>query len=280
MSAFEHRLAIPFDEYREWSRSIKPVVAGLGINQAGMDIAEYVTTEMLNNSVDHSSGQFADVKLLAGPRSVVFKIADDGVGIFAKLAQALNLPEEKDAIVELLKGKRTSAPAHHTGEGLFFSARVCEWLVVETARFGLSFKQGISPEFLEFNNPAQRFSGTSVTYHVAKAPVLTLRQVFDTFCPAPDNHFSRTTVPLIVAAKTEGKLVSRSQAKRIAVGLEAFSEVEFDFSGVDQIEQGFADELFRIWTNANPQVRVRTTGVGEEVAKMLRHVGFLRPGTA
>jgi STAS-like domain of unknown function (DUF4325) len=278
MPVFEHKLAIPFDEHREWSRNIKPVVAGIGITPDGMDIAEYVTTEMLNNAVDHSNGQFTRIKLLDGPTSVTFKIEDDGAGIFATLARALGLQDEKDAIVELLKGKRTSAPAHHTGEGLYFSARVCEWLMVETMHYGLSFKQGHSPEFLEFKNPARRSMGTSVTYHVAKAPAQTLRQVFDAFCPAPDNRFSRTKVPLIVAEKTEGKLVSRSQAKRIANGLEVFSEVEFDFSGVGQIEQGFADELFRVWPSAHSDISVRATSVGEEVAKLLRHVGFLRPG--
>jgi hypothetical protein len=84
---------------------------------------------------------------------------------------------------------------------------------------------------------------------------------------------------LAIAEKIEGKLVSRSQAKRIAAGLEAFSEVEFDFSSVRRIEQGFADELFRVWRAAHPSVRVHVSHPASEVADMLRHVGFRDPGS-
>jgi hypothetical protein len=47
-------------------------------------------------------------------------------------------------------------------------------------------------------------------------------------------------------------LVSRSEAKRVARGLERFEEVVVDFTGVDGIGQGFADELFRVWQESHP----------------------------
>ncbi len=64
----------------------------------------------------------------------------------------------------------------------------------------------------------------------------------------------------------QGDFVSRAEAKLIGARLEGFVVIELDFSGITQIGQGFADELFRVWAsehssshlvrvNANPVVR-------------------------
>ena len=34
-------------------------------------------------------------------------------------------------------------------------------------------------------------------------------------------------------------------------GMEKFQEVEIDFKGVQSVGQGFVDEVFRVWSNAN-----------------------------
>ena len=51
-------------------------------------------------------------------------IYDDGVGIFKKIQNALSLLDERHAVFELSKGKLTTDPARHTGEGIFFSSRM------------------------------------------------------------------------------------------------------------------------------------------------------------
>lgn len=68
-------------------------------------------------------------------------------------------------------------------------------------------------------------------------------------------------------------LVSRSQAKRLYRGFEKFSEVVLDFAGVTEIGQGFADELFRVFTNKNPAVRLVPINCRANVKKMILHVG-------
>ena len=50
-------------------------------------------------------------------------IDDDGEGIFKKIKNALNLLDEKQAVLELAKGKLTTDPSRHTGEGIFFTSR-------------------------------------------------------------------------------------------------------------------------------------------------------------
>lgn len=77
---------------------------------------------------------------------------------------------------------------------------------------------------------------------------------------------------MIVIAALEGSLVSRSQAKRVAERFEGFSEVEIDFSGVESIGQGFADELIRVWQLNHPQTKLQLTNISNDVLKMINHI--------
>ena len=63
--------------------------------------------------------------------------------------------------------------------------------------------------------------------------------------------------------------VSRSQAKRLVHGLEAFREVVFDFNGVNLVGQGFADEVFRVWAKEHPEVQLIPTDMNDAVAFMV-----------
>lgn len=54
----------------------------------------------------------------------VLVIHDDGEGIFHKITKQLKLCDERHAVLELAKGKFTTDPKNHTGEGIFFSSRM------------------------------------------------------------------------------------------------------------------------------------------------------------
>ena len=70
---------------------------------------------------------------------------------------------------------------------------------------------------------------------------------------APDEFsFAKTVVPVRLAQHEGEKLVSRSQAKRLTARFEKFKTVILDFTGVESIGQGFADELFRVFATAHP----------------------------
>lgn len=51
-------------------------------------------------------------------------MSDDGEGIFLRIQRALDLFGPREAILELAQGKFTTDPAHHSGEGIFFSSKV------------------------------------------------------------------------------------------------------------------------------------------------------------
>jgi hypothetical protein len=65
------------------------------------------------------------------------------------------------------------------------------------------------------------------------------------------------------------EFVSRSEAKRLVHGLDRFREVILDFEGVTMVGQGFADEVFRVWARAHPDVSLEPIRMKETVAFMV-----------
>jgi len=65
------------------------------------------------------------------------------------------------------------------------------------------------------------------------------------------------------------RFVSRSEAKRLLVGLEKFREVILDFAGVEAVEQGFADEVFRVWAKQHLETTLNPENMTEPVAFMV-----------
>ncbi|MCH8301162.1 MAG: STAS-like domain-containing protein, partial [Proteobacteria bacterium] len=49
-------------------------------------------------------------------------------------------------------------------------------------------------------------------------------------------------------------------------------EIELDMRDVSHVGQGFADEIFRVFTTAHPNIIIRTTNSSKAVDAMLRHV--------
>jgi Histidine kinase-like ATPase domain len=87
-------------------------------------IAQHGVTEMINNAIDHSEADRVTVTMDLHDSRLLLAIKDDGVGIFSEIARALNLPDERLALLELSKGKFTTDPRNHSGEGVFFTSRM------------------------------------------------------------------------------------------------------------------------------------------------------------
>ena len=81
-----------------------------------------------------------------------------------------------------------------------------------------------------------------------------------------------TRIPVKEACIT-GEPVARSQARRICHRLDEFREVILDFANVELMGQGFADELFRVYAAAHPEVLLRPVNMRAQVERMVGHVG-------
>jgi hypothetical protein len=85
-----------------------------------------------------------------------------------------------------------------------------------------------------------------------------------------DFGFTRTHVPVALAKHGDENLVSRSQAKRLLARFDRFKEVLLDFAGVQMIGQAFADEVFRVFARAHPEIRLTWSNATPEVERMIR----------
>lgn len=85
-----------------------------------------------------------------------------------------------------------------------------------------------------------------------------------------DGGFAKTHIP--IKNIYEDYPVSRSQAKRLCNRFEKFEEVELDFKEVEEIGQGFAHEIFVVFQNANPKVRLIPINMNLQVERMVNHV--------
>ena len=113
-----------WNEDSVWRNEIAPKLGVMPENL--VNIWHYCFTEMLNNAIDHSDGKNVSIEVTKTAAYTEVMIHDDGVGIFRKIQAQLNLQDERHSVLELAKGKFTTDPANHSGEGIIFSSRVCD----------------------------------------------------------------------------------------------------------------------------------------------------------
>lgn len=228
-------------------------------------IFHYAFTEMLNNAIDHSGTDIIDVSVSSDPTSVSFIVCDRGIGIFENIRSKKNLGSEMEGLQEILKGKQTTLPERHSGEGIFFTSKVVDRFQIESHRKTVIIDNTLDDLFVD----DIRFRrGTRVVAIIGKNTVRTLEAVFREYT-GEDLKFdkSRVTVRLF---EGEDEYISRSQAKRLLNGLEKFEEVTLDFQGVRTVGQGFADEVFRVFTLEHPETKITPTHCNENVDFMIK----------
>ena len=268
LADFSIELSLPdLEEDKIWREHIRPLMNGLSPNVLG--ICQYGFTEIVNNSIDHSGGTKLIVSLVRTYRNIILKIIDNGVGIFNKIQEELNLDDPMHAILELSKGKLTTDPAHHTGEGIFFTSRMFDKFTIFSGRLLFSY-QGEVDWLLETKQ--ELFSGTGVILEISSSSKRTVQQVFDRFTTADDYGFSKTHVPVFLATYGDENLVSRSQAKRLLARFDRFREIVLDFANVASIGQAFADEVFRVFRMEHPDIHLIPINTSKQVQRMIAHV--------
>ena len=258
---FERRHLDGADEAQVWE-DIRP---RLHLPDTALSVAHYVTTEMVNNAVDHSGGSTLEITVTPSANEVEFVVSDDGEGAFAHLARGLGLAETHEALGELTKGKRTTDPSRHTGEGIFFSSKATQVFKLEANGLRITFDN--TRNDVAYGESLVR-TGTVVTYTIDAHTTLGLQALFERF--TNESFAFARSAPRVKLFELGVRFVSRSEAKRLGSGLEQFDEVELDFTGVTDVGQGFADELFRVWTAAHPDTVLTTIGMNDAVEFMVR----------
>lgn len=252
-------------EDRVWRTDIAEFVSDLPDNV--IDIWHYGFTEILNNAIDHSAGNQVHIQVTKTAATMEIVIYDDGEGIFKKIQRALGLLDERHSVLELAKGKLTTDPDNHTGEGIFFSSRMFDDFAILSGNVYFSHKYD---EVEDWILERQRFqSGTGVFMELSNHTTRTAKQIFDSFTSDDDYGFTKTIVPVRLTQYGDDKLISRSQAKRLLVRVEKFKTVIFDFDDVDTVGQAFADEIFRVFKLQHPDMDLIYLNANKSVQQMI-----------
>ena len=271
---FEYAIA-GLAEDRVWRNDVAPLLAGLPKNVE--DICVHGVTEMLNNAIDHSEGRRVRVFVDRDGGRVALAIIDDGIGIFRKITRALDLPDERLALLELAKGKLTTDPRRHTGEGVFFTSRMFDGFRIVSGSLVFDHEDEALDDVLYELDARAPDVGTSVFMEISLATTRTAAEIFARFSSGPDDYsFAKTVVPVRLARIGDENLVSRSQAKRLMQRVDRFSKVVLDFEDVRSIGQAFADEVFRVFANAHPAIELTTMHAVPEVQQMIRRAESAR----
>ena len=237
----------------------------LALRHSVENALSYAFTEMLNNVVDHSSSTRVKINVGIERKMVYFTITDAGVGIFQNIKHRLHLPSELQALQEVTKGRVTTDPKKHTGEGIFFTSRIADLFVIKSHK--LQYKVEQQGKNFIFSELKENKRGTEVFFSITSNRDIHLSNFFRRY--TDDSHrFSKTDVHLKLFDMYT-HLVSRSQAKRVLSELDKFSKIVLDFEGVKQIGQGFADEIFRVFQNEHPSIVIHPVNMGENVEFMV-----------
>lgn len=254
------------DEYAVWEGFVAPLLRDL--SESVLGICSYGLTEMVNNAIDHSGAQRVIVVVKRNHRMVELMVIDRGVGIFRKIQKALNLPSPQEAIFELSKGKLTTDPEKHTGEGIFYTSRMFDRFHLLSAGLFLNHER-TGNDWLSGSDDDKR-EGTSVFMTINPRSIHTASEVFEHYSvPRDDFAFNKTNVILRLLDTGDQSFISRSQAKRVLARLPRFREVILDFAGIKTIGPAFADEIFRVFRNAHPEVHLIPINASENVQRMV-----------
>ncbi len=240
-------------------------------------IWDYAFTEMMNNAIEHSKAENIYVGVYQNVLDTKILIIDDGIGIFKNIQNFMKESKNESISLQecvslLFAGKFTTAEQFHTGEGIFFTSHIMDEYVVYSddnffTRNNFTTRQIEDSNLHSFMNME---NGTAVRMTLNNNTKKVLSDVFNTFAPA-DEGFVKTSIP-VVHMFSGGNPVSRSEARRLLGSIALFNDIDLDFSGVEEIGQGFAHELFVLGKQKYPHINLRTINTCKTVEDMIKRV--------
>lgn len=267
------------EEDKLWREKIDDSLKDLPENM--IHIWNYGFSEIVNNAVDHSAGTDLNVVIRKTAATVEMFIADNGIGIFKKIKNELNLEDERHAILELAKGKLTTDPSRHTGEGIFFTSRMFDHFMIFSGGVFFSHDIGQEEDWIWDRDIQIGETGTVVYMSCRNLCPRTTREVFNKYQTSKEDYgFNKTIIAVRLLKHGMEQLISRSQAKRLLARFERFKVVVLDFSGVDAIGNAFADEIFRVYPSLHPEVKLVPANTNSDIKKIIRQAKKTKIDTA
>lgn len=229
-------------------------------------ILDYAFTEILNNAIEHSGSRIITVKMKRiADKEIIFSIIDNGVGIYHHIMKKEKLKNELAAIQDLTKGKLTTASSAHTGEGIFFTSKAADIMMIESGTKNLIFNNTMDDVFVE---DIKHYKGTKVIFIITLNSKRNLSEIFKQYS-GDSFEFDKTRV-VVKLYKIDTQYISRSQGRRVVSSLDKFKTVVLDFKNVEIVGQAFVDEVFRVWQKQHPRIKFITKNANENINFMIK----------
>ncbi len=232
-------------------------------------IFTYAFSEMLNNAIEHSTSVRIGIEVSMQNKVLSFTVNDSGIGVFRNVMHKRKLHSELEAIQDLMKGKTTTMPKAHSGEGIFFTSKAGDLFVLDSFGYQLIVNNKIPDIFVKKTKKIKR--GTRVIFKIDSISNSRLNELFNRFTnivKGSDYGFDKTTIQIKLYT-IGGVHISRSQARRVLAGLEKFKIIIFDFDKVPVVGQAFADEIFRVFHNKHPHIILEPVNMNEAAKFMV-----------
>ena len=240
-------------------------------------IWNYAFTEMMNNAIEHSEAKNISIGIFQNCLETQILIRDDGIGIFKNIQRFMrDIKNEEISLREcvslLFAGRFTTAKQYHTGEGIFFTSHIMDEFVIysDDNFFTRNNFKSSQVEDENLHNFMNMNKGTLVSMTLNNNSKKVLSEVFNTFAPV-DEGFIKTSIP-IAHMFSGGTPMSRSEARRLLESISVFTDISLDFSGVDEIGQGFTHELFVLGKQKFPHINLKTINTCKAVEDMIKRV--------
>lgn len=232
-------------------------------------IFTFAFLEMLNNAIEHSTSKIISVEIVLRDRLLSFVVNDAGVGVFRNIMKKKNLQSEIEAIQDLLKGKTTTLPRTHSGEGIFFTSKTADSFILDSFGRILSIDNNTDDVLARATSASKR--GTRVIFKINTDSGRHLNDVFKKYTNiGGDSDYGFDKTEIRVKLFTSGGVhISRSQARRILEGLEKFKVIMLDYKDVPLVGQAFVDEIYRVFQNKHPDIVIQEENMSEGVQFMV-----------
>ena len=233
------------------------------LNRNCLVIFDYAFTEMLNNAIDHSFSRKVWINVEVDHANATFIIKDLGIGAIVSIKRGFQIEDDFLALEHLFKGKQTTAKEAHSGQGIFFTSKVVDTYKIATSNMEFTIDNIKADEFL---GDIKQRKGTTVTCKVKLNTRRRIKDVFDKYT-GDDYEFNQNIVKINLSKHK--RLMSRSEAKRLLLGLDDYAVLDFNFKNVDEVGQGFCDEIFRVYAKRNPGKVLSYHGASDVIRYMI-----------
>jgi anti-sigma regulatory factor (Ser/Thr protein kinase)/predicted transcriptional regulator len=234
------------------------------------EICKYAFVQIFGNALEHSGGKGVVVKTIWKKDSLELNIIDDGAGIFQSIQKALGGQDIRESILQLSKGRFTTAPDNHAGQGIFLVSRLFD--VFGIFSDGLFYcKDNVRDDWFLEKRKISKSKGTRISMAISFDTQQTLERVVNQYGGEMSGarDLDKTEILIKLSQLEDEPYISRIQAQRVLLGVERFRRVVLDFKNIPTVGQAFVDEVFHIFRSAHPTIAIESIHANPDVQFMI-----------